>query len=306
MKHPAAIIIHGGAGHVTKYIKENQAAYESGLKTAVMKGYDILLRGGTALDAVETAIISLEDNELFNCARGSALNYEGKVEMDAALMDGSKRKAGAVSMIRNVRNPISLARKVMEKTNHVYIAGSGALQLALSEKLKLEEDDYFITPHQEEEYRKTHKKESIRTILKKFIGGTVGAVAVDCKGHVASGTSTGGEVNNLPGRVGDSCIIGAGCYANDATCAISCTGDGEFLITGVIANSISKVKELTGCSLQEACDRVIHRDNKGVKGDLGAIALTPGGDMGIAFNSERMHRAWISPDGHLHIKIYKE
>jgi beta-aspartyl-peptidase (threonine type) len=299
-----AIAIHGGAGDDSEFIKQNKIAYEDGLKAAVKAGYNVLTEGGSALDAVEQAVNSLENNPLFNAGRGAALNNLGEVEMDAAVMDGKTSKAGAVSMVRNVKNPISLARKVLEQTNHVLISGYGAMQLASDLDMPLETDSYFITDHQQEVYMETSSRESRQELMKKRIHGTVGAVALDADGNVAAATSTGGTENSLPGRIGDSCIIGAGCYANNRTCAVSSTGDGEYIITGVIAHSVAMCTEFMGVSLQDACDHVIHVRNKNIKGSIGIISINKDAEIGISLNSERMHRAWIDADGEMEVYIY--
>ena len=299
-----AIAVHGGAGNDSPFLKKHVKEHEEGLADAVQIGYKILKKGGSALDAVEEAVKCLEDNPLFNAGQGSALNCKGEVEMDASLMNGENLKAGAVSMVRNVKNPITLARIIMNKTKHVLLSGYGALDVAKNEGICLEPDSYFITDHQYNEFEEANKHETMQQILEKKISGTVGAVALDIKGNVAAGTSTGGTSNCLPGRVGDSCIIGAGCYANNKTCAVSGTGDGEYLITGVIAHTISMMIEFD-MTLQEACDYVLHTRNKGTKGDIGVIAVSPKGEIGISFNTQIMKRGWVSSTEDLQVKIYK-
>jgi len=298
-----AIAVHGGAGQDSDFLKQNKQAFQDGLKEAVMHGYMLLDKGGSALDAVEQVVRSLENNHLFNAGRGSALNNKGKVEMDASIMDGSKMTAGAVSIVTNVKNPITLARHIMEKTNHVMISGKAALEFAKVQGIELAPDSYFITNHQYEEFEKCNK-ETAENLYTKRTHGTVGAVAVDQNGNLAAATSTGGTSNCLDGRIGDSCIIGAGTYANNETCAVSGTGDGEFLITGVVAHSISQAVFYKKCSLQEACDLVIHNYNRNTKGDIGVISVNRDGNFGISFNSPRMNRAWMSKRTPLEIKIY--
>jgi beta-aspartyl-peptidase (threonine type) len=299
-----AIIIHGGAGPDSDFIKQNKDRYEEGLKLAVQSGYEVLQSGGTAIAAVEKAVQALEDNGIFNAGHGSALNCNGEVEMDAAIMNGENKKAGAVSMVRNVKNPVSLARMVLEKTNHVLISGYGARAFASTDNVQLETDSYFISEHSRDEYLQERNQHSIQEMLKKRIHGTVGAVALDAQGNVASATSTGGIPNSLPGRIGDSCIVGGGCFADNRTCAVSSTGDGEFIITGVIAHSVSMCTEFMKGSLQELCDHVIHERNKGTEGQMGIIAINSKAELGISFNSPRMHRAWIDGDGKLGTAIY--
>jgi beta-aspartyl-peptidase (threonine type) len=297
-----AVIVHGGAREATPFLRKHFEEVEKGVRVAADKAYKLLKRGGNALNAVELAVKELEDNYLFNAGRGSALNNKGEVEMDAAIMDGKNLQAGAVSMVRNIKNPIALARIVMSKTKHVLLSGYGALELARTKEIQLEPDAYFITEHQYEAYLRANRKQSIKSMMKQKIYGTVGAVALDKKGNLASATSTGGTSNCLPGRIGDSCIIGAGCYANNKTCAISGTGEGEYLIRGVVAHTISMLVELKNYSLQDACDEVIHKRNKG---HIGVIALNPKGEIGMSFNTETMKRAWkTSDDKEIQVKVF--
>jgi L-asparaginase / beta-aspartyl-peptidase len=300
MVNKTAIAVHGGAGEDSAFVRANLEEYREGLKSAVEYGNQVLLDGGTAIEAVQEAVKVLEDHPHFNAGRGSALNREGDVEMDAAIMDGSTLKAGAVSMVRNVKNPIELARAVMNYTKHVYIAGEGALKIAKIRGLQMCPDDYFIVERQRQELL-----EEITRELPKKHTGTVGAVALDKFGNLAAATSTGGIVNSLHGRVGDSCIIGAGCYANNENVAVSCTGEGELIITGTVAHKIAMLVELKQYSIQAACDFVVRNLEKPFLGDLGVISVDRNGDLGIAFNSERMHRAWIDRNGNLEVKIYQ-
>ncbi len=300
-----SIAVQGGAGGDSEFIQLHQSDIKAALKAAVSAGYKILQRGGNSLDAVEKVVCLMEDNLLFNAGRGSVLNNKGEVEMDAAIMDGRKNSAGAVALVRNIKNPITLARFIMENTPHVFLSGQGALEIAKQTDLELEVDAYFITEHQVNRYIKSRKKDDYNDSIRKRIHGTVGAVALDKAGNLAAATSTGGTSNCLSGRIGDSCIIGAGCYANNSSCAVSGTGDGELLIKNVIAHTIAFYKELKNCSLQEACDYVIHQRNKNAEGDIGVIALDAKGNLGICFNSERMHRAWKTNEENITVKIYK-
>lgn len=301
MKNKFALAIHGGASHESKYLKTHLKECEQGLKEALLVGYQILKKNGSALNAVEQAVKALEDNELFNAGRGSVLNREGEVEMDAAIMDGKKLMAGAVSMVRNVKNPIVLARAVMNKTDHVFLSGYGALEFAKSQHIYLEPESYFITEHQYQEFLKYIKKPR----KKDLTGGTVGAVALDKKGNLAAATSTGGLCGSLPGRIGDSCLIGAGCYANNKTCAVSGTGVGEVLINNVIAHTISMLYEFKKQDIQKICNHVILKRHKPHDGPIGVIAIDRNGKIGISYSSQIMKRAWITTQGEIVIKIYK-
>jgi L-asparaginase / beta-aspartyl-peptidase len=300
-----AMAIHGGASSSSAYLRKNLKEYEKGLNDAILSGYKILKRGGSSLDAVEVSVKHLEDNPLFNAGRGSALNCQGEVEMDASIMDGRSLKAGAVAMVRSVKNPVSLARNVMTKTKHVFLSGYGALDFAKTREICLEPDAYFITDYQYKEFLKTNKYDTLEKILEKKIHGTVGAVALDRKGNLAAATSTGGTTNCLPGRIGDSCIIGAGCYANNKSCAVSGTGSGEILITHVVAHNIAMLLKLKKYPLQKSCDYVISRAKHPKDQGIGVISVDPKGNVGISFNTQIMKRAWITPKGELFIKIYK-
>lgn len=290
-----AIAIHGGAGQNSEFIEANYDGYLEGLKAAVEQGHELLTKGASALDVVEATVRILEDNPLFNAGRGSALNTEGKVEMDAAIMDGKTLAAGAVSMVTQVKNPISLARKVLSNTKHVHIAGYGALKLAELNALELMPEDYFIVERQINDLKEE----------KSYGHGTVGCVALDASGNLASATSTGGISNSLPGRVGDSCMIGAGCYANSQV-ASSCTGDGELIIINVIAHRVALLMELKGMALQAACDQVIRNIDNPINGDVGMISVDAAGNMAFSFNCDRMHRAGIDHTGKMVLDIYQE
>ncbi|MBA2650385.1 MAG: isoaspartyl peptidase/L-asparaginase [Legionella sp.] len=282
------IAVHGGASESSPFLKKNEKNVKACLTQAVNEAYHLLEQGNSALDAVEMAVKILEDNPLFNAGRGSALNCNGKVEMDASIMNGRTLAAGAICMVTCVKNPISLARLVMEKTAHVLLSGYGALEFAEQEKIALEAEDYFIAEHQVDE-------------LQALKHGTVGAVALDKAGNLAAATSTGGTCKSLPGRVGDSCIIGAGCYANNKSCAVSGTGEGEYLIRGVVANTIALMVE-RNMSIEEASKHVIFERNP-LGGEMGVISVDSKGDLGISFNTEIMKRAWKSSDGLFDVKI---
>ena len=310
-----AIAIHGGAGTILKstMTPEKEKAYLDGLKNAIEAGETILKNGGSSIDAVEKAIRSLEDNPLFNAGKGAVFSNAGKNEMDASIMNGADLSAGAVAGISNVKNPISLAKGIMQKSEHVFLAGNGAIEFAKLIGSEFEEDAYFFEQMRFDQLQQAkqsdgvfldHTTDKFENGEKKF--GTVGAVALDIHGNLAAGTSTGGMTNKKFGRVGDSPIIGAGTYANNETCAISCTGHGEFFIRSVVAHDISCLIEYKGLSLKEACDFVVMDKLVKIGGEGGLIAIDKNGNIEMPFNSEGMYRAKKSEDGALFIKIYKD
>lgn len=303
-----AIAIHGGAGTILRstMTPELQDQYESGLKAALDAGYSILEQGGSSLDAVEAAVKSMEDFPLFNAGKGAVFNHEGTHEMDAAIMEGATLKAGAVSGIDTVKNPVSLARLIMEKSEHVMLTGVGAHKFAEQQGMTFEPDDYFFVQQRYDQYQKALKEDRIQLDHsdKKF--GTVGAVALDATGNLAAATSTGGMTNKKWGRVGDSPIIGAGTYANNDTCAISCTGHGELFIRTVVAHDISCLMEYKGLSLKDACDVLVHDKLVKIEGEGGLIAIDRHGNIAMPFNSEGMYRACKSSEGQMEVSIYKD
>lgn len=303
-----AIAIHGGAGTILKSAMTSalQSQYEQGLKTALDKGLAILEGGGDAVDAVEAAVIALEDFELFNAGKGSVFNHEGRHEMDAAIMNGKDLSAGAVSGISNVKNPVSLAKAIMQKSEHVMLFGKGAEAFAQQQHLAFEPDEYFYNESRYQQWQEALKEGRVQLDHsdKKF--GTVGAVALDKNGHLAAATSTGGMTNKKYGRVGDSPIIGSGTYANDATCAVSCTGHGELFIRTVVGHDISCLMEYKGLSLKEACDVLVHDKLIKINGEGGLVAVDKDGNMALPFNSEGMYRAFAHSDGSRAVKIYKD
>jgi L-asparaginase / beta-aspartyl-peptidase len=298
-----AIAIHGGAGADTRFIRENLELYKSGLEAAVLHGHRLLQSGASAVDAVQETVKILEDNPVFNAGRGAALNRDGHIEMDAAIMDGKTLRAGAVSMIRGVRNPISLARGVMDLTPHVYVAGEGAMRLADVLGLEQQPESYFITEYQRELLIEDQMIE-VQQGMKRKHTGTVGCVAIDANGNLASATSTGGICNSHPGRIGDSCIIGSGCYAHNGQVAVSCTGEGELIMTGVIGHKVAMLMELRGMSVQQACEYVVKNVEKPFLGDLGIISVDSEGNVGLCYNSERMHRASVNTNGEVFVSVY--
>lgn len=300
-----ALAIHGGAGTILRstMTAELEAEYREGLAAALDGGWTVLDRGGSALDAVEKAVGSLEDFPLFNAGRGSVFNHDGKNEMDAAIMDGSRLKAGAVAFVRNVRNPIRLARLVMEKTEHVLLAGDGAIQFAEEMEVEFKGDAYFFTQHrwQQLEDAIAAGKVQLDHAAAKPVG-TVGAVACDSQGRLAAATSTGGMTNKKFGRVGDTPIIGSGNYA-DETCAVSCTGHGEYFMLGVTAYDVAARMKYKSLSLESAASETIDRLTS-IGGEGGLIAVNAQGDVVLPFNSDGMYRGWIR-DGKVVTEIYR-
>jgi len=306
-----AIAIHGGAGPDSDYIKQNTKEYKKGLQEAINEAYAMLEEGSSAVDVVEAAIKALEDNPLFNAGKGSALTENANVEMCASIMNGFDLKCGAAAIVKNVRNPIRLARQIMEKTKHIYLGSIGAAEFAKQLNLPMEPDAYFITEHQFSTYEQTRKKINdngqqlaIEQLDKKH--GTVGAVALDLKGNLAAGTSTGGTDFCKPGRIADSSMIGAGTYANNETCAVSATGEGELHMQYVTAFHISALMEYKGLSLREACRYLIHEKCKHINGDMGLIGVDTKGNLVAEFNTPRMHRAMKSSTQELIVEIYSK
>jgi|ERR1700757_427056 len=309
-----SIAIHGGAGTILKSTMtlEKELAYKKALQDSINAGESILKIGGSSLDAVELAIKSLENNPLFNAGKGAVFTNTGKNEMDASIMNGKDLTAGAVAGVTNIKNPISLARAVMEKSEHVFLAGLGALDFAKKVNAEFENDDYFFVQMRYDQLQKAkesdtmildHTEDKFENGEKKF--GTVGAVAIDQHGNLAAGTSTGGMTNKKYGRVGDSPIIGAGTYANNNTCAISCTGHGELFIRSVVAYDISCLMEYKGLTLKQACDLVVMDKLVKIGGEGGLIALDIKGNIELPFNSEGMYRAKKTSDSDIYIGIYK-
>ena len=307
--HKIALAIHGGAGTILKSsmtaVKEK--AYQSALKIALEQGYQVLANGGSALDAVEVAVCYLEDSPLFNAGRGSVFSAEGKHEMDASIMEGQKLMAGAVCSVECLANPVRLARRVMEKSEHVMLANKGAEQFAREQGFEFEKAAYFHDEYRYQQWqalRGSDKFQLDHSSKKDEKFGTVGAVALDSMGNLAAATSTGGMTNKKYGRIGDSPIIGAGTYANNTTAAISCTGSGEFFIRGVVAYDVSCLIEYKGLSLKNACREVVHQRLQKIGGDGGLIAVDTQGNIVLDFNTEGMYRGWKTPQDY-GIEIYK-
>lgn len=308
-----SLAIHGGAGTITKasMTPELEAEYKHALETALLRGWQILESGGTALDAVEACVMEMELNPLFNAGRGSVFTNEGTIEMDASVMNGSDLMAGAVAGVHNIKHPVKLARAVMEKSDFVMLCGKGAEEFAKANGIETESDEYFFTRRRFDQLQKA--KESGKSFLdhttdfagnkKKF--GTVGAVALDSEGNLAAATSTGGMTNKRFGRIGDTAIIGAGTYAENGVAAVSCTGDGEFFIRQSVAYDLIALMKYKELSLKEAAEYAIFNNLNSIKGEGGLIAVDSDGNIEMVFNSEGMYRASISKNQPLTTLIYK-
>jgi len=299
-----AIAIHGGAGAVPRAVlsAEREQLYRAGLAAALDGGYAVLEAGGSSLEAVATAVRTLEDDPLFNAGRGAALTRDGAAELDAAIMDGKQMRAGAVAAVRHVRNPVDLARHVMEKSRHVLLVGPGAEEFALEEGLQLVPNRYFRTTERFEQLLAEQRGEHVSDIVPPR--GTVGAVARDAAGNLAAATSTGGMTNKRPGRVGDSPIIGAGTYAKNGVCAVSATGHGEYFIRAVAAHHVCAAVEHRGLALEEAARELLHEILRGLGGDGGVIAVDHAGRIVMDFSTEGMFRGARDSNGRRDIAIY--
>ncbi len=298
---PLAIAVHGGAGTIdpAAMTVEKEAAYKAALSMAVRRGHGVLTAGGSSMDAVEAAVRVLEDSPLFNAGRGAVFTAEGEHEMDAAVMQGNGLGAGAVAGVQNVKNPVSLARLVMEKSDHVLISGRGAFEFAHVHKQALEDDEYFFDQFRYDQWQEVKGSSQVRLDHsegeKKF--GTVGAVALDAQGNLAAATSTGGMTNKRWQRIGDSPVIGAGTYANNETCAISCTGNGEAFLRAVAAHDVHALMAYKGLSLQEAVRVVVHEKLPPLDGEGGLVAVDKYGRIVLDFNCTGMYRARIDGRG---------
>lgn len=314
------IVIHGGAGTI---LRENmsdslEAAYKEKLKEAIRTGHEILANGGTAIEAVQRSINVMENSPLFNAGKGAVFTNAGTNELDASIMDGETLNAGAVAGVTTVKNPINLAYEVMVNSEHVMMAGEGAETFAEKQGLELVDPEYFYTENRFKSLQRIKDSEKteldhddnrsafIDPYIKDSKYGTVGAAALDKHGNLAAGTSTGGMTNKRWGRIGDAPVIGAGTYANNATCAVSGTGWGEFFIRGVVAYDISALMEYKGLSLQEAAREVIQKKNPELGGNGGIIAIDGEGNVAMEFNTAGMYRASMNKDGELTIGIYEK
>lgn len=296
MNRPA-IAIHGGAGTILRSMvtEEKERNYKDSLSRSLMLGWNVIAGGGSSLDAVTISVQAMENDPLFNAGKGSVFTNAGTHEMDASVMDGAELKAGATSLISKVKNPVLLARLIMEKSQHILLCSDHAEGLAKINGLDLENEEYFYTQERFDQLQKAIEKDKLMLDHSADEGfGTVGAVAVDMKGNLAAATSTGGMTNKKPGRVGDSAIIGAGTYANNLTCAVSCTGQGEFFMRALTAYEVSSLIMNSGHSLSEACDRAIHSTLKALGGKGGLVAIDAMGNVSMPFNSEGMYRGYMN------------
>jgi beta-aspartyl-peptidase (threonine type) len=303
-----AIAIHGGAGTLSRSETSpgQEASYTQGLEAALDAGFSVLQRGGTSLDAVSAAVVSLEDNPLFNAGCGAVLTRDGAAELDASIMDGATLAAGAVCGLRHMRNPVLLARRVMEKSQHVMLVGEGAEDFARSQGMELVSNEYFRTPVRQKQLHRLLQgaAEKENDLLAHGSTGTVGAVALDDHGNVAAATSTGGMTGKRWGRVGDSPIIGAGTYASNRSCAVSATGHGEFFIRAAVAHDICARMAYAGVPLAEAVGQTLAH-MKSLGGNGGVIAISPGGEVAMEFNSEGMFRGVRDSRGRHEVAIYR-
>jgi L-asparaginase / beta-aspartyl-peptidase len=313
-----ALVIHGGAGTILKknLTPELEKQYTDKLNEALSAGYDTLSKGGTSIDAVITSIKILEDSPLFNAGKGSVFTADGKNEMDAAIMDGKTMMAGSVAGVRTIKNPITAARCVMEKSEHVMMVGAGAEKFAKKCNCQFADSIYFFEQKRWDQLQKIKKTEKqqldhsdtsgyIDPFIKDKKFGTVGLVALDQYGNLAAGTSTGGMTNKKYGRVGDAPIIGAGTYANNNTCAVSCTGHGEYFIRSVVAYDVSALMEYKNLSLKDAANEVVMQKLVKLGGEGGLIAIDKKGNIAMPFNSAGMYRGYMKSDGTKEILIFK-
>lgn len=299
-----AIAIHGGAGAIASPLlsAHQERRYLVGLESALDAGYSVLEHGGSSLDAVSTAVRILEDDPLFNAGRGAALTRDGAAELDAAIMDGGRQWAGAVACVRHIRNPIDLARRVMEKSGHVLLVGTGAEEFALEEGIPLVSNEYFRTEERRQQLDMARRGQRVSELIASQ--GTVGAVALDCGGNLAAATSTGGMTNKRPGRVGDSPLIGAGTYARNGVCAVSTTGHGEYFIRAVAAYHICSAVEYRGLTLEQAAREMLRTIISGSGGSGGIIAVNARGQVVMDFTSEGMFRGVRDSSGRREVAIY--
>lgn len=295
--HKISLAIHGGAGTILreKLSPETERNYLSELEKALQAGYKILKNKGSAMDAVEAAVVYLEDCPLFNAGKGSVFSAAGINEMDASIMDGKTLQAGAVAAVRNVKNPVKLARKIINGSSHILLCGEGAAEFARENNIELADNNYFFVHQRWEQWQKI-KNSGLSALDHNVNTGTVGAVALDSQGNLAAATSTGGMTNKKYGRIGDSPLIGAGNYANNNTCAVSCTGDGEYFMRTVAAYDVSCLMEYKNYSLKKACQMVINNKLLNLGGQGGLIAIDKSGNIELCFNSPGMYRGYCNDE----------
>ncbi len=303
MQRMPILVLHGGAGVPDQLSAEADRLVRNGLRNALDEGFRILRAGGSALDAVETAVRIMEDDPVFNAGIGGALTSKGHVEHDAAIMDGATRMAGAVTGTRRIRNPITLARRVMDASPHVFLSGSGAEDFAQRIGVSLVDPEIFITPQRVEALRRVQAGLPRHALNEQDLHGTVGAVALDMDGHLAAATSTGGYTNKWPGRVGDSPLIGAGTYASDQSVAVSCTGKGEYFMRCVTAHRVSALVELGGMGIEDAAAAAL-AEVEALGGRGGLIAIDRAGHHAMPFNGSGMYRAFARWDGAMEILVH--
>lgn len=315
-----AIAIHGGAGTIlpSNMTEELEEEYRSALATALQAGHGVLTSGGTSVDAVIAAVQVMEESPLFNAGRGAVFTNAETNELDASIMDGRTRDAGAVASLRHVRSPIALAREVMQNSPHVMMVGEGAEVFARERGMEMVENEYFRTERRLNQLRKIKEREAASSSTRESPEqnvfsdpldqkhGTVGAVALDQHGNLAAATSTGGTSNKKFGRVGDSPIIGAGTYADNATCAVSATGDGEYFIRGVVAYDITAMMRYAGLSVSEAANAVIHGKLTDMRATGGVIAMDARGNVSMPFNTPGMYRGVIGTDGQMDVRLFRD
>jgi len=309
---PIAIAVHGGSGTINKgdLSEEKETEIRKTLESAVRAGHEILRSGGSSLDAITRAVTMLEDSPHFNAGKGAVFNAEGHNELDASIMEGAGLNAGAVASVRNVRNPVLLARKVMTESAHVMLMGDGAARFAKEQGIAFEDDEYFYTEHRWQQLQKVRASAQPEAFYLSESPdrwfSTVGAVALDGDGNLAAATSTGGMTNKRWGRVGDSPIIGAGTFADNRSCAVSATGHGEYFIRATVAKDICARVQYTGADLSEATDLVVNRQLAEMGGSGGVIAVDPAGNIALTFNTAGMYRASVDADGKVYVAIYRD
>ena len=303
-----ALVIHGGAGTITKaqMTDDLEASYVARLNEAMDIGQGILQNGGTSLDAIQQTIMHLENSPLFNAGKGAVFTAAGTNELDASIMDGATQNAGAIGGVKNIKNPIVAARAVMEKSDHVMLTGTGAEQFAQEQGIETTDQQYFFTQKRWDALQRIKAADvTTEQMAESDKHGTVGAVALDKHGNLAAGTSTGGMTNKKYNRIGDSPIIGAGSYADNATCAVSSTGHGEYFIRYAVAYDIAARMAYKGISLSQAADEVVMQKLVEKGGSGGVIAVDKYGNVAMPFNSEGMYRGYVTPAERV-VKIYKD